>query len=207
MRKEETKKLSKYFFLFFLLFLFIFGWPRIYWFFEWSNISGLFFDFFQSEANKNKNFESPQNFEEFLSDSFLEIPKLNLSLPLFFVEDRKDVYKFLKKGVIIFPGSAMPSRAGPTIILGHSVPLNWPKHNYDWAFSRLEELEKGDEIIIRSSLKKYNYFVKEKFFLDKGEKLPTYEKSKNTLFLVSCWPPGKATKRIVILSLFQELPQ
>jgi len=132
----------------------------------------------------------------------LEIPKFEILVPLVFIESQneKELYRALEKGTVHFTSSALPGQIGQTIILGHSAPLGWPKVNYDWVFSRINELNEGDEIILYVENKKYIYSVKQKFFLDRGEQILENDltKEENVLVLVSCWPPGKDIKRIAV---------
>jgi len=92
----------------------------------------------------------------------------------------------------------LPGSVGQTIILGHSAPSGWPKIKYDWVFTHLVDLEKGDEIFVYFNNRKYVYEVKEKLFFEKGEEVQesSLTNSENMLVLISCWPPGKDIRRI-----------
>ena len=137
-------------------------------------------------------------------NNFIEIPKLNIEAPIIFTEnsDSENLEKMLDKGVTHFPLSVLPLEKGTTIFLGHSAPAGWPKIKHDWVFSDVAELEKGDEILIYFDNKKITYYVTNKIFLEKGEKIPEQGLTnfQNTLVLISCWPPGKDSKRIAIIS-------
>ena len=102
--------------------------------------------------------------------------------------------------MVHYPGSTLPGIKGQTIILGHSAPLGWPKIRYDWVFTNLAHLDKGDKIFVYFNHKKYTYSVKGKLFLNRGEDLPSrlLTNSENMLVLISCWPPGKDFKRIAV---------
>ena len=137
-------------------------------------------------------------------NNFIEIPKLNMEAPIVFTEnaDSENLEKMLDKGVTHFPSSVLPLENGTTIFLGHSAPAGWPKIKHDWVFSDIVKLEKGDEILIYFDNKKITYYVTDKIFLEKGEEIPEQglTNSQNTLVLISCWPPGKDSKRIAIIS-------
>jgi LPXTG-site transpeptidase (sortase) family protein len=134
----------------------------------------------------------------------IEIPKIGILAPLIFVNNSNNGYLHdkLDSGVVHFPGSAKPGESGQTIVLGHSAPPNWPKIKYDWVFSRLNELSKGDQIILFYNNQKYVYSVTRKVFLNKGEEMPEQglTNNNNTLISISCWPPGKDYKRIAVES-------
>lgn len=147
----------------------------------------------ESKSAKPKYTEKPDS---------LEIPKIEVSAPLIFIEsnNNQDYEKALKKGVVHYSQSALPGSEGQTIILGHSAPPGWPKINYDWIFSRLNELSSEDEIIINYKNREYHYKVTQKYFLNPGQEIPVRDltNSKNMLILISCWPPGVNLKRIAV---------
>jgi LPXTG-site transpeptidase (sortase) family protein len=117
------------------------------------------------------------------------------------VENESQVKLALNKGVVLYPQSTLPGESGQTIILGHSAPANWPKIKYDWIFSRISDLEENDEIFLYFNQRKFSYYVKQKIFLEKGEELPGgLTGFKNTLILISCWPPGKDLRRIAVVA-------
>jgi LPXTG-site transpeptidase (sortase) family protein len=135
----------------------------------------------------------------------IKIPKIGISAPLIFVSNSNNQYLHdkLDSGVVHYPGSAKPGENGETIVLGHSAPPNWPKIKYDWVFSRLNELSKGDQIILYYNNQKYVYSVTRKVFLNKGQEMPKNDltNNNNTLISISCWPPGKDYKRIAVESI------
>ncbi len=137
-----------------------------------------------------------------VKENSLEIVKLGLETPLVFAAstDVKAISQDLKNGAVVYPGSSLPGQAGKLIVLGHSSPLGWPKIRYDWIFSNLANLEFGDNVLINFEHNQYNFKVSRKIFLEKGQAIPenTLDDSKEFLYLVTCWPPGKDFKRLVI---------
>lgn len=131
------------------------------------------------------------------------IPKIKIEAPIILVDSTQpeDFIEPLKNGVTHYP-SSLPGESGEIIILGHSSPPLWPKINYDWVFSDLNKLETGDKIYVYFNNRQYQYIVKEKIFLQKGQDLPSslLDDSKSKLLLISCWPPGIDNKRIVLYS-------
>jgi len=205
----EIKKLWKVFIILFLVIFLIFNWNEVSWIFNYRAVSGLLSDFFKGSDKEiqkeeiqkidfNNDLDDDRN-DYYEKEESLEIPKIEVSAPLIFVEDRDKVYKTLDNGVVHYPDSVLPGEKGQTIILGHSAPPNWPDIKYDDVFSRLNELEEGDEIFIYFEHQKYNYSVTNKFFLERGEEVPEYlTNSDNMLVLISCWPPGKDIRRIAV---------
>jgi len=190
----------------------IFNWQKISWLFHPGYVlRALSFYFFERgkeketekiQPKKEQKEQKEQKTEEiYEKKDSIEIPKIKISAPLIIVGKEEEVKKALDRGVVLWPGSALPGEKGQTIILGHSAPPNWPKIKYDWVFSNLDLLEKGDEILIYFRNKKYVYRVDDKFFLNRGQELPKTDPEKSVLFLISCWPPGKDFRRIAIEAL------
>ncbi|MCX6759571.1 MAG: sortase [Candidatus Nealsonbacteria bacterium] len=209
----EIKKLWKVFIILFLVILVIFNWNEVSWIFNYRAVSGLLSDFFKKSDKEIQKDDRDDYYEgeedKSSSSSFatalvkedsLEIPKIEVSAPLIFVEDIDKVYKTLDNGVVHYPDSVLPGEKGQTIILGHSAPPNWPDIKYDDVFSRLNELEEGDEVFVYFDHREYVYSVIKKIFLEKGEEVPenALTNSDNMLVLISCWPPGKDIRRIAV---------
>jgi len=205
--REKVKRLWKPFFAFFIIAFLILNWSEISWMFNYQVVSRFFSELFQGEANEIE-FDFSQDGGSLNSEDFeysdkengLEIPKINIEAPLIFpgTLDGEKIHEYLNEGVVWYPDSALPGTTGQTIILGHSAPSGWPKIKYDWVFTHLVDMEKGDEIFVYFNNRKYIYEVKEKLFFEKGEEVPEYSltNSENVLILISCWPPGKDIRRI-----------
>ena len=198
--KEDIKRLYKAFLFIFLVSFLIINWNDISWIFNYRVISQTISNFFQKDSPIESKMPETIEFEYSEQENSLEIPKIEVSAPLIFVEDIDKVYKTLDRGVVHYPGSVLPGEPGQTIILGHSAPPNWPDINYDNVFSRLNELNEGDEVFVYFDHREYVYSVIKKIFLEKGEEIPENEltNSDNMLVLISCWPPGKDIRRIAV---------
>ena len=206
-----AKRLLKPFIFLFLVNFLVFNWNDVSWIFSYRVISGAISEFsgkisgFFAQISEKMDLiarlEAWEAIERQNKENSLEIPKIGVLAPLIVVNSHeKDLEAQLNRGVIIFPDSALPGQTGQTIILGHSAPPDWPKIKYDWVFSQLSELEEKDEIKLYFNNQEYTYYVKSKIFLEKGEEtLNNYSTdTENILLLISCWPPGKNSKRIVV---------
>ena len=180
------------FYVLFFVFNFTFIKQKIKDFYEWEKIEKIFSIF-------GKKIKSP-HFEKTEKEDSLEIPSLDLILPLSLAKNEPEAQEKLKEGVVLFlPESSFPVEKGKAVILGHSAPNFWPAKKYDTAFSKISQLKKGDLIILNFNQISYFFSVKEKFYLEKGQPLPQETKN-GTLFLISCWPPGQDLKRIVVMA-------
>lgn len=207
---DYKKTLLRYFLFFFLISFLILNWSRISWVFHPTYISRVVSFYFFEEKKEEKKIENENSFQEkkneeiYEKEDSVEIAKINIVAPIVTVGREEEVKGALDRGVVLWPNSAKPGEKGQIIILGHSAPPNWPKIKYDWVFSNLNLLEKGDEIVIYFQKRKFLYLVEEKIFLNRGQELPKSDKEKSFLFLISCWPPGKDIKRIAILAAEKE---
>jgi LPXTG-site transpeptidase (sortase) family protein len=181
----------------------IFNWQKISWIFHPGYVLRTisFYLFEKGKTEKTQLTKEQKTEEIYEKEDSIEIPKIKISAPLIVVGKEEEVKKALDRGVILWPGSALPGEKGQVIILGHSAPPNWPKIKYDWVFSNLNLLEKGDEIFVYFKKKKYAYRVEDKIFLNRGQELPKTDPERSVLFLISCWPPGKDFRRIAIEAL------
>ena len=199
--KEDIKHLYKFFISIFLISFLIVNWNDISWIFNYRVISAQVSDFFQKDKSE-QNLKKESYFDK---ENSIEIPKIGIEAPIIFTEsnNEKDFKNALKKGVLLHPDYSLPNEHGRTLIFGHSAPPNWPKINYDDVFSRLDELQKGDEIIIYYRNRKYVYQVYDKniFYPQNGQNfLSENNKDNSQLVLITCWPPGKDFKRLAILA-------
>lgn len=108
----------------------------------------------------------------------------------------------LSQNLIQYPGTAMPGKRGNAAIFGHSIlPQFYDPKDYLAIFSKLPDLDKGDEISVSYDGIIYKYRVEDKF-----EVLPTdiqvleQNLSDSFLTLVTCVPPGdpRRPKRLIV---------
>jgi len=201
----KDKRIWKYFVPLFLIVFVIFNWNEVSWIFNYRTVSGFFSELFKSDSQEIKplltnNFNNTQVGQHYGKEDSVEIAKINITAPLIFAEgsDQEDIEEALDMGVVHFPDSVLPGQAGQTIILGHSAPAGWPRINYDWVFTDLNKLVRGDDIYVFFNNKKYDYSVTRKVFLEKGGEIAGLTNNENMLILISCWPPGEDTRRIAV---------
>ncbi len=154
----------------------------------------------------NNNLLENIYFEYTDKDKILEIPSIGLETEIVFpkTKDINDLYKYLDSGVIYYPDSALPNQVGEITILGHSAPPGWPKIKHDTVFSNLDKLKFGQEIYLNLDNKKYTYIVRDTKIIDKGQEIEnSLTNNTNVIMLVSCYPPGKDYKRIVVFAEIQ----
>ena len=131
-----------------------------------------------------------QNYPEYgTQHTTLEIPRLNLNVPVYF----GDTLEILKKGVGHSSGSYFPGEGGSIVYMGH---------NSKNMFRRFSELQVGDQMTVTTSYGKYIYEIYEMLLINETEvdKLPI-QREKEILMVYTCYPfnnIGYATQRYVV---------
>ena len=119
----------------------------------------------------------------------IKIPKIDVELPVYY----GDTLEILKKGVGHSSGSYFPGEGGSIIYMGH---------NSKKMFRRFSELQKGNEIKVKTSYGEYTYKIYDMQLIKETEtdKLPI-QKDKEILMIYTCYPfnnVGYATQRYVV---------
>ena len=137
-----------------------------------------------------------QNYPEYGTQyATLEIPRLNLNVPVYF----GDTLEILKKGVGHSSGSYFPGEGGSIIYMGH---------NSQNMFRRFSELQIGDTIKVTTTYGEFNYRIYDMQLINETEtdKLPIQDE-KEILMVYTCYPfnnIGYATQRYVIYAELAE---
>ena len=125
----------------------------------------------------------------------IEIPKINVNLPVYF----GDTLEILKKGVGHSSGSYFPGEGGSIIYMGH---------NSTKMFRRFSELQIGNTITVKTSYGEYTYEIYDMQLIKETEldKLPI-QKNEEILMVYTCYPfnnIGYATQRYVVYAKLQK---
>jgi LPXTG-site transpeptidase (sortase) family protein len=141
--------------------------------------------------------EEKQKYEK--EDSIV-IGKIGIDAPLVFVAGttQKELSQALDRGVIIYPGSALPGAPGNLFLTGHSSVLPWNKTEYGQVFAQLDRLEAGDKVLVYFQQEKYEYEIVKKAVLPADSVVLKHQQNAQTLTLMTCWPIGTALKRLVV---------
>ncbi|MCG2689925.1 sortase [Candidatus Parcubacteria bacterium] len=193
---NSLKILSKYFLILSGLFVFLFNYETICLVTDFRFLKGKILEV----ALAKGYWQEPLNKET--GQGTIRIPEIGLIAPLIKSKDAslKEIEKTLKSGAALYPNQG---QEGPLVILGHSAPANWPKvGNYDWIFSNLNSLEEGVKFTLLLNDDQRFYKVIGKQIISKGKELPSFEEKGKTvdLVLISCWPPGRNSQRIVVFA-------
>ncbi len=131
-------------------------------------------------------------------DFFVSIPKIKIDNAHVLVDSIK-----FDQNLSHFPGTAIPGEVGNSFITGHSVlPEFEDVKNYRAIFTKLSDLEIGDDVIVDVDGKTYHYIVQYSKIVDPHDTsvlLPLSPTSRN-LTLMTCVPPGTSSKRLIVIA-------
>ena len=144
------------------------------------------------------------------TDNRLVIPKLGKSVPLVnmsaehiegenWAELEKQIQSGLQKGVVHYPGTAVPGQVGNVFITGHSSYYPWDPGKFKDVFAVLGQLEVGDEYYVYYDQRKFTYKVTEKFeVMPDNVNVLQQPHDKKISTLMTCTPVGTTLRRLII---------
>lgn len=106
----------------------------------------------------------------------------------------------LSKGLVHLPGSALPGEKGNVFISGHSASS--PLFGFKKAiFAKLQDLKKGDKIIVEANNTKYVYQVDVLEVVNPSDLsvISPPDLLNRFISLMTCVPPGLNFKRLIVL--------
>ena len=134
----------------------------------------------------------------------LSIPKLGVKAPVIWSRSPETFDDDLNRGLIHFPGTSFPGQVGVTYISGHSSNYAWRKSDYSYVFTRLNELNSGDEFFVTVSrvdgekiTLRYVVFEANKYKPDDQAQF-TASGDDSIVNLSTCWPIGSISERYVV---------
>ncbi|MFC1686327.1 sortase [Patescibacteria group bacterium] len=199
-KRKVFKEILKFVGIFAVVFAIIFvilNWPSIavnlkYW---WEQNRGG--EDSTAEESVDLSIEDPGGIP---SDDRIRISKIKVNAPIIFSKDPSDkaLLEDLKKGVVHYPGTAMPGETGNCFITGHSSNYWWINSEYNTVFTLLPKLVVGDKIVLYYKQQKFIYEVKETFEVSPGETEVLNPTDEPTLTLMTCVPIGTNLRRLII---------
>lgn len=131
--------------------------------------------------------------------STLSLDQLPEPLPLVYsgTLEEERLQEYLKEGAVVLPLGTAFGKPGNVVITAHSsgTAAFGP---YRFAFSKLSELEAGQQFRVSTPTATYTYQVygKEIVWPHQVDKLPSGDRS--TVTLVTCWPLWTNFKRLLV---------
>lgn len=198
MVEKKKIRITKKFLIFSAIFLFVAVVVFLYLIFYPKYLDG----FSQNEDKVSAHDIAKINIDPRLFDFGLYIQKISVAVPIVANVDgtNKTAYnKALLSGVAHYKGTALPGGSSNIFIFGHSSTWNGTG-DYAEAFAHLNDLEKGDQIIIYQQQKEFKYTVSKKIVIA-ADDLDYLEPTKTEqVTLMTCWPIGSNLKRLVVVA-------
>lgn len=121
----------------------------------------------------------------------LKIDKIDMDLPVYY----GDSMKYLRYGVGHYAGSYFPGENGTVVLAAHNTAK---------FFKRIDELEKGDKIVIETTYGTFTYIVDRSDIVHESD-LEAFKITRDggSLIMYTCYPinrsvVGRKTKRYVV---------
>lgn len=148
---------------------------------------------------------TPQTITEYS----LAIPEVNITAAKVIIGGED-----LNKGLIHYPGTALPGQAGSTVIFGHSVlrqfynPSVKNPNRYMSIFSKIMTLDIGQPIYLDYGQTRYTYVVADKVQVEPEDVFILEQRYNGSdLKLITCVPEGTYLRRgVVIANLTSSTP-
>jgi sortase A len=167
-------------------------------------------DYFERVSQAAANLGIDPKVKNFQGTMYLSIPALGfkrLPIKANVESSSKDIYdQVLTSAIAHFKGTSLPFASNPnnTVLYGHSASGSYNPRPDDVlaAFSFLSNLKVGDEIIIEANAQTYTYrMARSKIVSPNDFSIIDGTPGRDTLTLVTCYPPGNNTSRLAITAL------
>lgn len=121
----------------------------------------------------------------------------------------ENVYnRYLKDGVAHFKGTPLPGDGGNSFIYGHSAISSFFRSHPDLPetiFTRLEDVDIGDTVKIERDDRVLSYTVRRKHIAEAHDfSVFNTTSNKETVTLMTCWPIGIGSKRLILVAELNE---
>jgi LPXTG-site transpeptidase (sortase) family protein len=143
-----------------------------------------------------------------LSIDSVGIKKVNVSSNV--ASSDANVYnQYLTRGVAHFRGTPLPGDNGNSFIYGHSAVTTFFNSNPnlpETIFTRLENVDIGDTIRIYKDDDVFEYTVRRKKIIEPDDfSIFNHNSPRETLTLMTCWPIGIGSKRLIVIAELYEI--
>lgn len=135
----------------------------------------------------------------------LLLPSLGIAAPLQYVAhaDERAFQEALQRGVVHYPGTALPGRPGNAYYFGHSSDYAWTAGEYKTVFALLPQIARGDEIVVSDAAgTPFRYHVVEKKVVSPKDLSVLDQGDGGTplLTLQTSYPLGTALRRYIVVA-------
>lgn len=141
--------------------------------------------------------------------NYLLIPSLGIQAPIVYVNEKSDrvFSQALEKGVVHYPGTALPGEAGNCYIFGHSSDYPWKAGDYKTVLALLPKVTVGSQVVVSGPQGQvFRYRVTKTLVAgpNQTEFLDQNGGRSKTLTLQTSYPVGTALKRFIVIAELQQ---
>lgn len=161
-------------------------------------------DWFEAVVAQNHSLVIDTDYKKSMK---LSIPRANImriNLAANIPGSNPEIYdEALKYGVAHLKGTAVPGDNGLTVIYGHSGVTGFfaGRSSPQIVFSRLDAVSIGDTMTIERDGKELRYVVSSKKIIEAQDLgFMTDSTEKERAILLTCWPLGIGTKRLIVIA-------
>lgn len=157
----------------------------------------------ESGTQKEITADTKYDKDMYISISSVGIKDIKIS-PNVESSDEKIYNKYLKYGVAHFRGTPLPGDGGNSFIYGHSAVDSFFRNHKnlpETIFSRLNSIDIGQDVVITKEKETFTYVVRNKKIVAPDDfSILRTQNNKETVTLMTCWPLGIGTKRLVVVA-------
>lgn len=146
--------------------------------------------------------------KDYSKDMYIDIASIGITnikiSPNIDSYNEKIYNQYLKEGLAHFKGTPLPGDGGNSFIYGHSAVetfFNSHQNLPETIFSRLSNIDIGQEVDIKKDDKVLKYIVRSKKIVSPEDfTILESQNNKETITMMTCWPLGIGTKRLVVIA-------
>ena len=157
----------------------------------------------ESGTQKEITVDTKYDKDMYISISSIGIKDIKIS-PNVESSDEKIYNKYLKSGGAHFKGTPLPGDGGNSFIYGHSAVDSFFRNHKnlpETIFSRLNSIDIGQDVVITKDKETFTYVVRNKKIVAPDDfSILRTQNNKETVTLMTCWPLGIGTKRLVVVA-------
>lgn len=138
-------------------------------------------------------------------ETTIVINKINVTAPMVWSQSvfEEQLQADLSKGAIHYPKTAAPGQPGNMFIAAHSSNYAWVEGNFNYVFSKLNNVKPGDTIVVTTTQAngatiKYLYKAVEQRVVQPDDPWIFLKTEKPTATFSTCWPLGTRQKRLIV---------
>lgn len=139
----------------------------------------------------------------YINISAIEIKDIRIT-PNVESSNEKVYDRYLKYGLAHFKGTPLPGDGGNSFIYGHSAVISFfNRHSNlpETIFTKLENVDIGDNVEIMKEEQTLSYIVRNKKIVSPDDfSILKTQGDKETVTLMTCWPLGVGTKRLIVVA-------